>query len=561
MESSAAARTVRSVAVQAMRDTGYLALGLVTSTLALCVWTVALSVTLSLVIFVIGVPLVVGAAILFRWTAELDRRNAAWLLRRPVRGRYREPGSGFMALLATTLRDPQTWRDLIWLVVHSVVGFAFGCIALGLVALVFGIATLPAWYWSLPQGADVGAWNADALGEAFAFALLAIPLALVTLAALRGMAIAESRLAETLLGGDDGSVDATTTPSVPATAPAPAVHAPRVDPDMAVRMHAAVTALICVLMTVIWLGSGLGYFWPAWVWIGVGLPLALHLVYRRARAADAVRGRSVRVHAEVAGVIFGFLVCVWAFAGGGPFWPFWVAFGLSIPLSIHALVVYRDRLNPAREQELTERVDELTRTRRGALDVQAAELRRIERDLHDGAQARLVSLSMLVGRAEDQLADRPEVAALVRRAREEAGAAIAELRDLARGIAPPVLADRGLGAAVQALGVRAPMPVTVEVPDERRPPPVVETAAYFVVAEALTNVAKHAPDAPARVVVAREPQRLVVEISDDGPGGADPSGGGLTGLRHRVEAIDGTLTVSSPAGGPTTIRAQLPCEW
>jgi signal transduction histidine kinase len=267
------------------------------------------------------------------------------------------------------------------------------------------------------------------------------------------------------------------------------------------------------------------------------------------------------VHAEAVGVVLGFVVCVWALAGGGAFWPFWVALGLSIPFAIHALVVYRDRLSPAREQELTERVDELTRTRRGALDVQAAELRRIERDLHDGAQARLVSLSMLVGRAEDQLADRPEVAALVRRAREEAGAAIAELRDLARGIAPPVLADRGLGAAVQALGVRAPMPVTVEVPDERRPPPVVETAAYFVVAEALTNVAKHAPRASARVVVQREPQRLVVEISDDGPGGADPSGGGLTGLRHRVEAIDGTLSVSSPPGGPTTIRAELPCEW
>ena len=267
----------------------------------------------------------------------------------------------------------------------------------------------------------------------------------------------------------------------------------------------------------------------------------------------------MRIHAELDGVVVGYLISVWALAGGGLFWPFWPALALSIPLAIHAMIVYRDRLNPARERELTERVDELTRTRRGALDVQAAELRRIERDLHDGAQARLVSLSMLVGRAEDQLADRPEVAALVRRAREEAGAAIGELRDLARGIAPPVLADRGLNAAVQALGVRAPMPVDVEVPDARRPPPVVETAAYFVVAEALTNVAKHAGGAPARVVVTRDAQRLVVEISDTGPGGANPQGGGLTGLRHRVEAIDGTLLVDSPAGGPTTIRAEMPC--
>jgi signal transduction histidine kinase len=552
MQSSVSPRSIGSIATQAARDTGYLALGLLTSVLAGCVWVTGLSLSLSLVVFIVGLPVIVGSAIVFRWTAELDRRNAAWFLRRPVRAGYRAPGRGLRGLLASTLADGQTWRDLIWLVVHSVLGFAFGCIALGLVALVAGVASLPAWYWSLPHGADIGIWHADELLEAFALALLAVPLAVVTILALRGMAIAESRLAESLLGGDDGSMDGS-------TATTEAVRARRFDPHVALSMHFALTALVAVLMTVIWAGSGFGYFWPAWVWIGIAAPLALHVVFHRAQAAPAARGRSVRVHAEVDGVIVGYLVCVWALSGGGVFWPLWPALGLSIPLAVHALVVYRDRLNPARERELSERVDELTRTRRGALDVQAAELRRIERDLHDGAQARLVSLSMLVGRAEDQLADRPEVAALVRRAREEAGAAIGELRDLARGIAPPVLADRGLNAAVQALGVRAPMPVEVEVPDERRPPPVVETAAYFVVAEALTNIAKHAGGAPARVVVLREPQRLVVEISDSGPGGADPRGGGLTGLRHRVEAIDGSLRVDSPAGGPTTIRAEMPC--
>ncbi len=193
--------------------------------------------------------------------------------------------------------------------------------------------------------------------------------------------------------------------------------------------------------------------------------------------------------------------------------------------------------------------------------MQAAELRRIERDLHDGAQARLVALSMQLGRAEERLGDQPEVADLVRRAREEAGAAIGELRDLARGIAPPVLADRGLAAAVEALGRRAQIPVSVQASLLRRPLPVVETAAYFVVAEALTNAAKHAGGAAAAVSLVEEGDRLVVEVRDEGPGGADATGNGLMGLRQRVAALDGDLSVTSPAGGGTIVRAELPCGW
>ncbi len=550
---SAAPRSLRSTLEQAARDTAYLTVGLLTSVLALIVWITGLSLSLSLVVFIVGLPVVIASALAFRWTAELDRRNTAWLLRRPLRATYREPGRGLRARLSSALRDPQTSRDLVWLVLHSALGMTFGFVALGLVAGVAGLVTLPAWYWALPDGAEVGIWNADTLLESLVLVALAVPAAVLSVGLLRVMALAESGLAVSLLGGDDDAVTTT-------AAATERERARRFDPHVALSLHLALTALVWLLMALIWLASGAGYFWPAWVWIGTGLVLGLHVVIHRALAAPPVQGRSVRVHAEVDGLIVGFLTCVWALASfGAPFWPFWPALGLSVPLAIHALIVFRDRLNPNRERELVERVDELTRTRRGALDVQAAELRRIERDLHDGAQARLVSLSMLVGRAEEQLADRPEVAALVRRAREEAGAAIGELRDLARGIAPPVLTDRGLSAAVQALGVRAPMTVEVEVPDDSRPPPVVETAAYFVVAEALTNVAKHAGGAPARVVVERDARRLVVEVSDTGPGGADPRGGGLTGLRHRVEAIDGTLRVSSPSGGPTTIRAELPC--
>jgi signal transduction histidine kinase len=166
---------------------------------------------------------------------------------------------------------------------------------------------------------------------------------------------------------------------------------------------------------------------------------------------------------------------------------------------------------------------------------------------------------MQLGRAEERLADQPDVADLIRRARGEATAAITELRDLARGIAPPVLADRGLAAAIEGLARRQATPVAVDVALDRRPPPVIETAAYFVVAESLTNIAKHAPAATAKVTVRIDPERLLVQVADDGPGGADPGGNGLTGLRHRVEALDGSLLVSSRPGTGTTIEAELPC--
>jgi signal transduction histidine kinase len=211
------------------------------------------------------------------------------------------------------------------------------------------------------------------------------------------------------------------------------------------------------------------------------------------------------------------------------------------------------------ERQLQERVGELQRTRRGALDVQATELRRIERDLHDGAQARLVALSMQLGRAEERLHRDPDAQALVQQARAEATAAIGELRDLARGIAPPVLADRGLAAAVQSLADRSGQSVTVNAELPERLPPAVETAAYFVVAETLTNAAKHAHATSVRVTMWAEHSELGLVVADDGVGGADQLGSGLTGLRQRVEALDGWLRVESPTGEGTTVRAGMPC--
>jgi signal transduction histidine kinase len=322
-------------------------------------------------------------------------------------------------------------------------------------------------------------------------------------------------------------------------------------------LHTTLSALAGFIATVVWASVGFGYFWPAWVWFGVAVPLGLHgAVFLSCRVPPG-RIRGLAVHGAVVWWLCATHVVLWAMTGGGMFWPLIPGVVLAASVAIHATVL---RLWPRPdEHELADRVVELTRTRRGALDVQAAELRRIERDLHDGAQARLVALSMRLGRAEDRLDDRPEVAALLREARADASAAIGELRDLARGIAPPVLADRGLPAAVEALGRRSAIPVTVDAEAGERLPPIVETVAYFVVAESLTNAAKHARSG-ARVELAEKAGRLVVTVSDDGPGGADPAGGGLTGLRHRVEAIDGTLTVHSPPGEGTTIRAELPCE-
>jgi signal transduction histidine kinase len=329
--------------------------------------------------------------------------------------------------------------------------------------------------------------------------------------------------------------------------------------DDGLRPRIALSAFAGVTTTLIWALTGAGHFWPMWVWLGVAVPLAVQLVLVAARRPGRRfrHSRALASHAGLAAVAAGAVVLTWAFTGANAFWPRWVIYGLALLLAVHALWVSLRPLPP--DPALTARVDELTRTRRGALDVQAAELRRIERDLHDGAQARLVAVTLQLGRIEERLDDRPEVAELVRRARSEAGAAIGELRDLARGIAPPVLADRGLGPAVEALARRAGIPVAVRAEVPHRLPPVVETAAYFVVSEALANVAKHAPGASARVRIAARGDRLRVEVADDGPGGADAAGGGLTGLRHRVQALDGSLRVVSPPGGGTAIRAELPC--
>ncbi|MFF1779186.1 histidine kinase [Streptomyces virginiae] len=227
-------------------------------------------------------------------------------------------------------------------------------------------------------------------------------------------------------------------------------------------------------------------------------------------------------------------------------------------------------LGPNRARELERRVEDLAESRAGVLDAADLERRRIERDLHDGAQQRLVALAMNLGIARATLTDLPpEAKAVIDEAHREAKEAIEELNNLVRGLHPAVLEDRGLDAALSGVAARAPFPVELTVDIEQRPGATVEAVAYFVVSEALANVAKHARAERCRVHVVRAPapdgsprgaDLLRITVTDDGVGGADPARGtGLVGLRKRVGSVDGTIMIESPLGGPTVITVELPC--
>ncbi|MGY1839031.1 MULTISPECIES: sensor histidine kinase [unclassified Modestobacter] len=226
----------------------------------------------------------------------------------------------------------------------------------------------------------------------------------------------------------------------------------------------------------------------------------------------------------------------------------------------------RRLLGPPPGTDLSLRVAELTTTRAAALDAHVAELRRIERSLHDGTQNRLVAVTVLLGAARRSLDRDPGGAEdLLERAQDAAEQALAELRSVARGILPPVLVDRGLAGALSGLAASSPVPCTVDVDVPGRCPASVEATAWFVVAEALTNVARHSGATAVRVTVRRIGDRLRLAVTDDGHGGAVEGGAagggssGLAGVRRRVEAHDGVLTVDSPPGGPTTLEVELPC--
>jgi signal transduction histidine kinase len=219
-------------------------------------------------------------------------------------------------------------------------------------------------------------------------------------------------------------------------------------------------------------------------------------------------------------------------------------------------------LAPTERARLASRVRQLAETRAETVDTQAAELRRIERDLHDGVQARLVALGMSLGMADELVGDDPDATReLLAEARQSTGQALAELRDVVRGIHPPVLADRGLDGAVRALALANPLPTEVQIELPGRLPAPVESAAYFAVAETLGNVIKHSQATRSWVRLRHAEGKLAMVVGDDGRGGADTGDGtGLRGIERRLAAFDGTLLVTSPPGGPTIVTMELPCE-
>jgi signal transduction histidine kinase len=490
------------------------------------------------------VPVLLGYRGAIGLLARADATIAGALLGTAADPPVLSPGKGFWGRARAVLADAAFWRQQAYLVLRMTAGFAFAVGELSLIAGALGWVTLPVWYrWT---DTHYGSWHVDTLGRAF----LLVPAGLAVLVAAawlaRGLGALSAWQVRSLLEA---------TPAA-----APSADARRRIRRRALATSAGVAAGIVVITTIIWAFTGHGYFWPEWVALPLALVVAIHalveLVAERLPAEDPV-ARGLAIHGGVVAALFTFLTLVWAVTTRGYFWPGWVLLGLAVPLAVHFAVS-----RTAARDRLARRVETLETSRLGAVEEQGAELRRIERDLHDGAQARLVALGLSLGMAEQKFRSDPEGAEqLVAEARAGVAEALRELRDLARGIYPPVLADRGIGAALETLADRSPLPATIAVNLDRRPPERIETAAYFVAAEALANAAKHAGASRIEISVGERDGTLEVEVADDGHGGADPSGGGLAGLRRRVEALDGTLSVQSPEGGPTTIRAELPCGW
>jgi signal transduction histidine kinase len=515
-------------------------LGAVGATVLLTGWTVALV----LVITPLIVPVLVGFRPAVGSIAQAEAAVTRTLLGITVRPRLNTPSTrGFWGSALDILRDRAFWKQQAYLFLRFTLG---GALAIGEVVVIssaLAAIAMPIYYhWT---HADLNGWQVDTFWKAVLYVPAGIIALLVAAHLLRPLAAVSRWLARGLLD-EDTAVGRTPEQSAATR-------------RRALVAHAGFYAGLNALLILIWAVTSRGYFWPMWTLICLALPLAIHawveLVDRRPDLAGRSRTRALAIHKGVFATFAVFFVFVWLAAGRGYFWPIWPIIGLTLVLLGHHAVVVVGRMR--RDEE---RIEVLESTRAGAVDQQENELRRIERDLHDGAQARLVALGMSLGMASQKLDDDPQaVRELLADAQRDAREALEELRDLARGIYPPVLADRGIGAAVATLADRNPLSVEISVDLPERPPAAVETAGYFVIAEALANATKHAGATQVSIRARSVDSKLMIEVVDDGKGGADASGTGLSGLAHRVEALDGMLEVESPEGGPTTLRAELPC--
>jgi signal transduction histidine kinase len=512
-----------------------LGLGVVGFALLIVGWTV----TLVLAITPLVVPVLIGFRAAVGGLAQAEAFLARNLIGASAHPRASSNGSGFWSRGFSVLKDESFWKQQA----HLFVSWPIALIPLALLGWGGQFLSVPIWYRWADSNDVVGLFNIDSLKRALPLAA-AGAIVLVVLAHLLGpMSSLSRRLADSLLASDAEAMATTEAER-------------RVRRLRALTIDSLISSGIVLLLVVIWALTGGGYFWPIWPLLALTLVVAIPgwivlVLERRDVARFTLGSEALAVHLGISALLLAFLVGIWAAAGGGYFWPVWPALGLALLVVVHAAVVYAQREH---------RIERLEETRAGAVDVQEAELRRIERDLHDGAQARLVALGMNLGLAEQALQTDPAAAAeLLAEARRGAGEALEELRVIARGIRPPILTDRGLEPAVAALTAHTPLTVEVSVDVPGRYPSAIETAAYFTVAEALANAIKHGNADRVDIRIAAVDGRLVVEVVDDGDGGADPSGPGLTGLRQRAEALDGTLRVESPAGGPTTVSAELPC--
>ena len=383
-------------------------------------------------------PLVVPALVGFRAAigllARVEASLAGALLGASVRpGRWQSGGRGFWGRGRAVLQDRAFWRSQAFLGLRCTVGFVLGVAQLSLVGSALFVAGLPIYYRWVHTGSH---WRVDTLQKA----LLGVPVGVVALLVLLRLtapiASVWRRLADVLLRDE-------------------AVPMPPAKRRRLLVIHASVDAALAVLFILIWaLSSWGGYFWPEWPILAGALPFAIHAWVERVDDRPSLhRRRALSIHAGVYAALSLFFLLVWAVSSRGSFWPEWAWLGLGIPLAVHAAVVYT-------RGDLTDRIEVLETTRAGAVDVQETDLRRIERDLHDGAQARLVALGMNLGMAEQKFAAYPAGAReLVAEARVGVEEALRELRNLARGIHPPVLTDRGLGPAIEALADHSALPV------------------------------------------------------------------------------------------------------